>query len=110
MDIETCLNSFINNYLALSQKDIDNAIKSREWLINRVISKINEKNNGLKLYRENNSEYITFGSYFKGTKISDADEFDIMLIIDSCNGFYRDDDNKIIGHGIGTKLLKKSSA
>jgi len=43
MSINFEFNRFIREYLALSQKDISTKVKSREWLINRVIQKIREK-------------------------------------------------------------------
>ena len=43
MSINDEFNRFIRDNLALSQKDISVKVKSREWLINRVTSKIKEK-------------------------------------------------------------------
>lgn len=95
------INKFISNNLTLSQKDISNAVKSREWLINNIINKIAEKVDGPQLYNENSSKYIQFGSYFKGTKVSNVDEFDIMLIIDTNNGQFLKGGVKE-GDGIGS--------
>jgi len=93
-------NDYISTHLCLSQKDISQSIKSREWLINAVIKKIDEQEKSPKLYSENGKRYIPFGSYFKGTKVSDVDEFDIMLIIDSNTGVYSKSGTKF-GEGIG---------
>lgn len=100
MSINTEFNKFINNNLALSQKDISNAVSSREWLITKIIDKIKEKTDCPQLYSENGSKYIQFGSYFKGTKVSDVDEFDILLIVDTTNGIFLKGETKE-GDGIG---------
>ena len=100
MSINNQFNRFIRENLALSQKDITTKVKSREWLINRVIQKIGETMDCPQLYKENGQEYITFGSYFKGTKVSDVDEFDIMLIIDSNGGVFKQGGIQT-GEGIG---------
>lgn len=100
MSINTEFNKFISNNLTLDQKDISSAVSSREWLINKVINKIAEKTDCPQLYSENGSKYIQFGSYFKGTKVSNVDEFDIMLIVDSKGGKYTSG-GVTIGNGIG---------
>lgn len=100
MSINTEINKFINNNLTLNKNDISNAVSSREWLINKVINKIAEKKDCPQLYSENGSKFIQFGSYFKGTKVSNVDEFDIMLIIDSKEGKYTRG-GVTIGYGIG---------
>jgi len=100
MSINSEFNRFIKENLALSQKDITLKVKSREWLINSIIRKIKEKSNCPQLYKENGQEYITFGSYFKGTKVADVDEFDIMLIIDSNGGVFNQGGIRT-GEGIG---------
>lgn len=100
MTINIEFNKFIDSNLTLDQKDISNAVKSREWLINKVINKIAEKTDGPQLYSENGSKYIQFGSYFKGTKVSNVDEFDIMLIVDSNGGIFTKGGTKS-GDGIG---------
>lgn len=88
MSINTEFNKFISNNLTLDQKDISSAVSSREWLINKIIDKIAEKTDCPQLYSENGSKYIQFGSYFKGTKVSNVDEFDILLIVDASNGIF----------------------
>jgi len=88
MSINTEFNKFISNNLTLEQKDISSTVSSREWLINKIISKIAEKTDCPQLYSENGSKYIQFGSYFKGTKVSNVDEFDILLIVDASHGIF----------------------
>jgi hypothetical protein len=100
MSINKEFNKFIDNNLALSQKDISNAVKSREWLITKIIDKVKEKTDCPQLYSENGSKYIQFGSYFKGTKVSNVDEFDILLIVDTTNGRFLRGETKE-GDGIG---------
>ncbi|WKV08576.1 hypothetical protein PQ743_05000 [Thermoanaerobacterium thermosaccharolyticum] len=100
MSINSEFNRYIKEYLALSQKDITTKVKSREWLINNIIRKIKEKSDCPQLYKENGQKYLTFGSYFKGTKVSDVDEFDIMLIVDSNGGVFKQGGIQT-GEGIG---------
>jgi hypothetical protein len=45
--------------------------------------------------------FIYFGSYFKGTKVADVDEFDVLVVIDSQGGQYSQG-GKVIGHGLGS--------
>lgn len=96
-DIAAALQNFINSEIALSQADINSSVKSREWLVTKVVDKIKE--NG-ELYLHSKVPFIYFGSYFKGTKVSKADEFDVLLLIDSNTGVYRAGNNEI-GTGIG---------
>ncbi|MEG1142612.1 MAG: hypothetical protein RSE41_09250 [Clostridia bacterium] len=103
MSINSEFNKFISNNLTLSQKDISSAVSSREWLINKVINKIAEKTDCPQLYSENGSKYIQFGSYFKGTKVSNVDEFDIMLIVDATNGIFKKGETTE-GYGIGSLI------
>ena len=100
MSIDKEFNKFIDNNLTLSQKDISQSVKSREWLINLVINKIAEKTDCPQLYSENGRKYIQFGSYFKGTKVSNVDEFDILLIVDANNGIFTKG-GQTIANGIG---------
>ena len=100
MDVNKEFNKFIAENLGLNKKDISNAVKSREWLIERIIKKIGEKDDGPQLYSENGFNYIKYGSYFKGTKVSNVDEFDIMLIIDASHGVFTKDGYEI-AKGIG---------
>ena len=96
-DIKAALQKFIDTEIALSQSDISSSVKSREWLVNKVLGKIKESRE-LILYDKN--PLIYFGSYFKGTKVSRSDEFDILILIDSNSGIYRSGSNEI-GTGAG---------
>lgn len=100
MSINTEFNKFINENITLSQDDIYKKVNSRQWVVDKVIAKIKEKTDCPQLYKEGSYEYIHFGSYFKGTKVSTVDEFDIMLIIDS-NGGQFSSNNKKVGDGVG---------
>lgn len=100
MSINTEFNKFINENITLSQDDISKKVNSRQWVVDKVIAKIKEKTDCPQLYKEGSYEYIHFGSYFKGTKVSTVDEFDIMLIIDS-NGGQFSANNEKVGDGVG---------
>lgn len=82
------IQKYIDNEISLSMKDISASAKSREWFLNRIKNKINEKiNNGEivpQLYSE--TPFVNFGSYFKGTKVKDVDEFDVLVVLDSNSG------------------------
>ena len=94
MGINSEFNKFITNNITLDQEDISKKAESRKGIIDTVISKIKEKTDCPQVYKENNVEYIHFGSYFKGTKVSNVDEFDVMLIVDSNGGIFSIGDTK----------------
>jgi hypothetical protein len=54
--------------------------------VDSVINKIDSASNKPILYGPN--KYINFGSSFKKTKVRVVDEFDVMLIIDACGGYF----------------------
>jgi hypothetical protein len=68
MNSDSILWRFVQNEIAIPQKDREQAIRSREWVIDKVIAKIDECDDAPRLYSEKNKLY--FGSYFKGTKLS----------------------------------------
>ncbi|MEG1482842.1 hypothetical protein [Clostridium sp.] len=88
MGVNSEFNKFIDNNITLDQGDISKKAESRRDIIDAVIKKIKEKGDCPQVYKENNTEYIHFGSYFKGTKVGNVDEFDVMLIIDSNEGIF----------------------
>jgi hypothetical protein len=45
--------------------------------------------------------FVRFGSYFKGTKVGDVDEFDILVVIDSNTGIFHSG-GAVVGQGEGT--------
>lgn len=111
MLVKNAINHYLNNHITLSQRDISAAAKSREWFLKRIENVINNRINEPKLYSENGGSFVNFGSYFKGTKVSDVDEYDILVVIDSNNGVYTSAGEKI-GFGQGSvspnpKYLKR---
>lgn len=94
------LSDFYDEYLSLSAKDIQKSVKSREWALARIQNTIAEES-GPQLYAR--EPIIYFGSFFKDTKVSDVDEFDTLLVIDSCNGVFSESDIQT-GKGLGTQF------
>lgn len=85
-DVSAAIGAFINNEISLTRKDISSAVESREWFIERVKSEIENRTEELVLYAPD--PFIYFGSYFKGTKVKNVDEFDILVVIDSNTGVF----------------------
>lgn len=97
-NLDRLLQRFINNEVRLSQDDISASARSREWLLNGICRTIGARRNQPILYSDQN--FLFFGSYFKGTKVQTLDEYDILVILDSCGGELTRGNN-IIGVGIG---------
>lgn len=97
-DLDRLLKVFINKEVRLDKNDISASARSREWLLNGIKNKINEKRNQPVLFAD--KPFLYFGSYFKGTKVGCLDEYDIMVIIDCNGGQYTHEGNKI-GEGLG---------
>ena len=97
-DVSQALNWYIREVIRLPQSDISSAVRSREWFINRVIQEINGRTDEPALYPGQNILY--FGSYFKGTKVVAVDEFDVLVILDSNNGVFRQNGISV-GKGLG---------
>lgn len=100
VELDKIFTKFINDIISLNRSDIENAVKSREWFLNGIKNKIEseERNNEPFLYKE--KPFVKFGSYFKGTKVSTVDEFDILVVIDSNSGVFRKEGG-VIGNGLG---------
>ena len=100
IELDRIFTEFITNVISLNKSDIESAIKSREWFLDKIRNKIEseDKENEPFLYKE--KPFIKFGSYFKGTKVSTVDEFDILVVIDSKGGIFKKSGN-IIGNGLG---------
>ncbi|MBU0570613.1 MAG: hypothetical protein KJ995_07995 [Candidatus Omnitrophica bacterium] len=97
-DLSKLIKRFVQEHIALSQKDISESAKSREWFLSKIKSKVEEKTNEPSLYQD--TPFIYFGSYFKGTKVSDVDEYDVLVVIDSNTGQFTQSDTKT-GEGLG---------
>jgi hypothetical protein len=98
-ELSVSIRNYIDNVIRLDSKDIQQCAKSREWFLERIKTEINARNNQPILFAED--PFIKFGSYFKGTKVADVDEYDILVVIDSCNGQYTND-GRVIGRGLGS--------
>jgi hypothetical protein len=97
-NLNTLLEKFITDEITLDQKDITAAVKSREWFLTRLENKINNYANQPFLYKQ--KPFVYFGSYFKGTKVSNVDEFDVLVVIDSSSGVFSRSGSQI-GIGLG---------
>ena len=100
-DISAAVRYYIDNVIRLSQDDISASAKSREWFLNRVIAIIARRaDDGTSepvLYEPTT---VYFGSYFKGTKVSVVDEYDVLLVIDTYNGTLSEN-GVVLAHGYG---------
>ena len=94
----SALNKYLREVIALSRKDISSAVSSRDWFIQRVKTVIESRKNEPNLYSDN--PFFVYGSYAKGTKVSDLDEFDVMVVIDSNGGSFSRGEGSI-GTGLG---------
>jgi hypothetical protein len=97
-DMNKIIQKFITQEIALSKKDISESAKSREWFLDKIKKKIDEGKNEPTLYKE--KPFVNFGSYFKGTKVADVDEYDVLVVIDSNTGQFTQGDEKT-GEGLG---------
>jgi hypothetical protein len=97
-DLSTAIQSYIDNEIRLTAKDIQQCAKSRDWLLTRIKNTINGRIDEPVLY--DSEPFIRFGSYFKGTKVADVDEYDILVVVDSYSGQYTSS-GQIIGKGQG---------
>lgn len=98
--LDRLASKFVSEEIALDQEDISSAVKSKEWLLDRIKTKIKEKTNGPQLYAED--PLIGYGSYFAKLKVADVDEMDFLLVIDSNTGIFRNDGTTEYGKGLGS--------
>lgn len=99
-DLNNIINKFIEEEITLDKKDISESAKSREWFLKKLKKKIEEDENTPFLYKE--KPFIYFGSYFKGTKVNNVDEFDVLVVIDSLSGTFTSS-GVSRGQGLGVK-------
>lgn len=97
-DMDKLINKFIKEEISLSRTDISESAKSRDWFLDRIKSKIEQRVNEPVLYGP--QPFLKFGSYFKGTKVSNVDEYDVLVVIDS-NGGQFTQNGQIVGNGVG---------
>lgn len=86
--VKKAIRHYLDNHIILSKNDISAAAKSREWLLKRIENVINNRSCEPKLYPSSTENFVYFGSYFKGTKVSNVDEYDVLVVIDSNFGFF----------------------
>ena len=98
-DLSKAIQKYVNEVICLTQKDISGAAKSREWLLNRISSVVANRLNEPILYAAR--PFLYFGSYIKGTKVEDVDEFDVLVVIDSKSGIFSVGENTV-GSGQGS--------
>lgn len=98
-DVSKSIQKYIEECIRLSKTDISQSAKSREWIIDKIKNKIAEKKSDPVLYSD--EPFLKFGSYFKGTKVQNVDEYDILVVIDSNTGIFSVGGNKI-ADGLGT--------
>lgn len=102
MLVKKAISHYLDNYISLSLNDISASAKSREWFLKRIENVINARIGEPKLYSGNlGDKFVHFGSYFKGTKVADVDEYDVLVLIDSNSGYYSRSGQRI-GTGQGT--------
>lgn len=97
-DMNKLINKFIKDEISLSRTDISESAKSRDWFLDRIKSKIEQRVNEPVLY--GSQPFLNFGSYFKGTKVSNVDEYDVLVVIDSYGGQLTQN-GQIVGNGVG---------
>lgn len=98
-DLNQLLKKFVSDEISLNQPDISSAIKTREWLLEKIKTKLEEINGEPILYTPD--RFVRFGSYFAGTKVKVVDELDFLVVIDSNSGVFSIKDNEY-GKGLGT--------
>jgi hypothetical protein len=98
-DVDAAIRRYISNDIALSAPDISKSATSREWFMTRVANEIAARSTGAQLYAT--EPFVRFGSYFKGTKVRDVDEFDVLVVVDSNTGSFNIA-GKAIGWGNGS--------
>lgn len=97
-ELNQILDRFIAEEVALDQEDISAAASSKDWLLKRIQNKIIEKSSGPQLYSD---PFVGYGSYFARLKVSDPDEMDFLVVIDSNTGEFKQD-NQVFGKGKGS--------
>lgn len=97
-DINKLINKFVADEITLNREDISESAKSREWFLEKIKNKIEQRVNEPVLYGQ--KPFVKFGSYFKGTKVSNVDEYDIIVVIDSNYGQFTQNGH-VVGNGLG---------
>lgn len=98
-DLDAAIERYISTDIALSAKDISGCAASREWFLTRLRNEIEADENGPQLFAS--EPFVNFGSYFKGTKVRDVDEFDVLVVMDSNTGVFSSGGIEV-GYGRGS--------
>jgi Mab-21 protein len=85
-DVSKAIRNYISAYLSLNMPDIQSAVSSREWFLNRIKNTIRGRYKEPVLY--SSEPFVYFGSYFKKTKVKAVDEYDVLVVIDSNTGIF----------------------
>ncbi|HEX3595515.1 MAG TPA: hypothetical protein VGL81_22475 [Polyangiaceae bacterium] len=96
--LDAAIERYIATDIALSAKDISACAASREWFLTRLQNEIASDEDGPQLLA--GEPFVNFGSYFKGTKVRDVDEFDVLVVVDSNTGVFSSS-GEVVGHGEG---------
>lgn len=99
-DVSAAIDTYIDENIRLSRIAMSSAVTSREWFLKRVQEVISNRTNEPVLYLPEPTLY--FGSYFKGTKVKVVDEFDVLVILDTFSGVYREG-GLVLAQGLGSK-------
>jgi hypothetical protein len=86
-DLDAVIARYIDAVISLSAKDIQASAASRKWFLTRIRNEIEAREDGPQLLAGDDA-FVNFGSYFKGTKVADVDEYDVLVVIDSCSGVF----------------------
>ena len=98
-DLDAAIGKYIEDVISLSREDIEESAASRRWFLTRLQNEIEKRDDGPQLLASD-AAFVNFGSYFKGTKVGDVDEFDV-LVIDSNSGVFSRGAGRV-GDGQGT--------
>lgn len=98
-NVTGALRAFIDDEIRLSRKNVTDAVRSRNWFLSRLSAEIGNRVDEPSLLP--GTPFFFFGSYFKGTKVSDLDEFDVLVVMDTNNGQFSRG-GTVVGTGIGS--------
>jgi hypothetical protein len=90
---------FVFEEVSLNQEDISSAVASKEWLLRRIQAKIEENLANPTLYTP--SPFIGYGSYFVRVKVTELNEMDFLVVIDSNTGQFSSG-GSVVGKGLGS--------
>lgn len=86
-NLDDIVAQYIDTTISLRAKDVQKAAASRRWFLTRIRNEIAALDDDPQLLAGDDA-FVNFGSYFKGTKVADVDEYDVLVVIDSCSGVF----------------------